>query len=95
MVEKRKRGLYFIAGMVPTDAERAEAAAFGLTAFRNASQVTSDGSLERAEFVAGLVPERYKDVPGCRVLQAPKPAPEPTEENTRPEAKPDRGKAGR
>jgi hypothetical protein len=85
--------------MVPTAEERAEAEALGLTAFRNASQVGT--GIEKAELVAGLVPEGYRKLHGCRIVERKPVEPakpvdeEPTEENTRPAAKPATGKAGK
>jgi hypothetical protein len=55
--------LFFINGMVPTDAERKEAESIGAgVRFRNALLVDNDGgsALEECDSVHGAVPPRYK-----------------------------------
>lgn len=64
----KARKLFWIAGPVPTDFERAEAAELGITAFRNATYADT-AALERADVVAGLVPAGYDAMPGCRVVK--------------------------
>lgn len=59
--------LFFIAGMVPTDAEREAAEKLGTSRFRNARLAAND-SIEKCDEVAGLVPEAYKGVEGIKVL---------------------------
>jgi len=59
--------LFFIAGAIPTDAERAAAEKVGTARFRNAKLATND-PIEKCDAVAGLVPESYKDVKGIEVL---------------------------
>lgn len=61
--------LFFIAGMVPTDAERAAAEKLGTARFRNAHLAKND-TVEKCDEVAGLVPEIYKNVKGIQVLDA-------------------------
>jgi hypothetical protein len=53
--------LYFIAGAVPTDAERADAEQYGITAFRNVQHVHA--AQELTSGVAGLVPACYAAAP--------------------------------
>lgn len=60
---KSKDILFFIAGSVPTDADRAAAEKLGTQKFRNASVITE---LDRAEKCAGVaslgeIPPQYKD----------------------------------
>lgn len=59
--------LFFIADIVPTDAERAAAEKAGTARFRNAKLAVND-SIEKCDAVAGLVPEAYKKVKGIEVL---------------------------
>ncbi|MFA7063574.1 MAG: hypothetical protein WC132_05495 [Methanomethylophilus sp.] len=59
--------LFFIAGMVPTDAEREAAEKLGTARFRNA-QLAKNDTVEKCDEVAGLVPEIYKNVKGIKVL---------------------------
>ena len=59
--------LFFIAGMVPTDAEREAAEKLGTARFRNANLAKND-TVEKCDEVAGLVPESYKGVKGIKVL---------------------------
>jgi hypothetical protein len=54
-----KLRLYFTAGKTPTSAERAEAAALGITCFRNAQHVGSASAIETVSAVAGAVPTFY------------------------------------
>ena len=61
--------LFFIAGMVPTEAERAAAEKLGTSRFRNAQLAVND-SIEKCDAVAGLVPEAYQNVKGIEVLGA-------------------------
>jgi len=65
----KKVTLFFIAGMVPTEAELAAAEKIGCPRFRNA-KLASDptDSVEKCDEVAGLVPDRYKGVKGIKVL---------------------------
>jgi hypothetical protein len=55
--------LYFIAGPVPTEAEREDAEQFyngkSTVAFRNARFVNKDEAIEAFDIVAGLVPANY------------------------------------
>lgn len=61
--------LFFIAGMVPTEAELAAAEKIGCTRFRNAKLAADPtDSIEKCDEVAGLVPELYKGVKGIKVL---------------------------
>jgi hypothetical protein len=59
--------LFFIAGTIPTAAERAAAEKVGATRFRNAKLAIND-PIEKCDAVAGLVPESYKGVKGIEVL---------------------------
>lgn len=59
--------LFFIAGMIPTEAERAAAEKLGTGRFRNAKLAAND-SREQCDAVAGLVPEIYNGVKGIKVL---------------------------
>lgn len=59
--------LFFIAGMVPTDAERKAAEKLGTARFRNAHLAKND-AVEKCDEVAGLVPESYKGIKGIKVL---------------------------
>ena len=68
-MEKGQKGLYFIAGVAPTDKERADAAALGIKAFRNA-ELAGAARVERCDVVAGLVPAAYKGFPGVQVVKA-------------------------
>jgi hypothetical protein len=63
----KKVTLFFIAGMVPTEAEREAAEKLGATRFRNARLAKND-TIEKCDEVAGLVPEIYKNVKGIKVL---------------------------
>jgi hypothetical protein len=64
--------LFFIAGMVPTEAELAAAEKIGCTRFRNAKLAADPtDSIEKCDEVAGLVPERYKGVKGIKEPEAP------------------------
>ena len=63
----KKVTLFFIAGMVPTDAELQAAGKLGTARFRNA-QLAKNDSVEKCDEVAGLVPESYKGVKGIKVL---------------------------
>ena len=62
-----KRGLYFTAGVVPTDKERAAAAALAITAFRNSEHATH--LREHCNVVAGAVPSAYLNVEGIEVVK--------------------------
>jgi len=56
--------LYFLAGMVPDDDEKAEALAIGVVRFRNVSAVLPTDKPERnVDGVAGMIPVQYKDYP--------------------------------
>jgi len=56
--------LFFLAGMVPTEDEKAEALAIGTVRFRNVSAMLPTDKPERnVDGVAGLVPVQYKDYP--------------------------------
>jgi len=63
----KKITLFFIAGMIPTDAERAAAEKLGTARFRNANLAKND-TIEKCDEVAGLVPESYKNLKGVKVL---------------------------
>lgn len=67
MQGKKVRNLYYLAGAVPTPDEAAEAEKLGITAFRNASLVGKE-NLEKADGVAGAVPEGYLSMKGMRFL---------------------------
>lgn len=60
-------GLYFTAGTIPTEAEKAEARSLGITAFRNAALVDPDRQPEPAALVAGEVPPAYKAIKGQKI----------------------------
>lgn len=61
--------LFFIAGMVPTEAELKAAESIGATRFRNAKLAGDPAdSVEKCDEVAGLVPERYRALKGVKVL---------------------------
>ena len=79
MQKASNKGLYFIAGIAPTDAERKEAAALGITAFRNADLAGSE-RVERCNIAAGAVPASYAAA-GIQVLK-----PGPTAEELAAEA---------
>lgn len=64
--------LYFVAGMVPTEAERAAAASLGTSRFRNA-RLAGQGPIEKCDAVAGLVPKAYREIKGVKVLDAKEP----------------------
>jgi hypothetical protein len=68
-VGKGQKGLYFIAGVAPTDKERAEAASLGIKAFRNA-ELAGATRVERCDVAAGLVPAAYNGFPGVQVVKA-------------------------
>jgi hypothetical protein len=61
--------LYYIAGMAPTEAEKADAEELGISMLRNAlgGNDTLDG-LEVADEVAGLVPRGYWKMRGCKLI---------------------------
>lgn len=63
MIRNMKKVLYFIAGPVPTDAEREDAEQYyngkSNVAFRNARFVNKDEAIEAFDIVAGLVPANY------------------------------------
>jgi hypothetical protein len=64
--------LFFIAGPVPTEAERAAAEKLsGRVAFRNIQHVgDSDGARENVAFVAGdVIPALYAEVPVAKPLK--------------------------
>jgi hypothetical protein len=71
--QRKGKALYFCKGMVPTAEEFAEAGELRITAFRNASSVSDDAALEKADVVAGAVPVRYVEMKDCRILEAKKP----------------------
>jgi hypothetical protein len=58
-----EKSFYFIAGPVPTEAERDDAEQFyngkSTVAFRNARFVNKDEAIEAFDIVAGLVPANY------------------------------------
>lgn len=64
MIRNVKKVLYFIAGPVPTDAEREDAEQYyngkSTVAFRNARFVNKDEAIEAFDIVAGLVPANYE-----------------------------------
>lgn len=74
MKTSRKKILFFISGPVPSDADRAAAAALGTKMFRNALQ--TDERPEVCDAVAGAVPDLYKGVAGIEVLTVGAPAPD-------------------
>lgn len=63
MIRNMKKVLFFIAGPVPTDAEREDAEQYyngkSTVAFRNARFVNKDEAIEAFDIVAGLVPANY------------------------------------
>lgn len=63
MIRNMKKVLYFIAGAVPTEAERDDAEQYyngkSTVAFRNARFVNKDEAIEAFDIVAGLVPDNY------------------------------------
>jgi hypothetical protein len=63
MIRSLKKVLYFIAGPVPSDAEREDAEQYfngkSTVAFRNASKVNKDEAIEAFDIVAGRVPANY------------------------------------
>lgn len=61
--------LFFTAGPVPTDAERAAAEKLGTARFRNARLAVGD-AIEKCDAVAGLVPESYKGLKGVEIVEA-------------------------
>jgi hypothetical protein len=67
MALKTFNTLFFILGPVPTEEDRAAADALaGNVAFRNASLVPEGSAPEKADFVAGAIPEIYKDFPKAK-----------------------------
>ena len=61
-MRKFPRILFFIASTIATDDESDEAMELGPNvAFRNASLVSTEGTLEACDGVAGMVPKRYAD----------------------------------
>lgn len=61
---KKPKILYFVKGIHTTDEQ--QLAAFqmsGDVCFRNATQVSNTGSIEKCDGVCGEVPERYKHLP--------------------------------
>lgn len=68
MIRQKRKYLYFCAGPVPSQQEKAEAEKLGINAFRNASVIEPGSYLEPAEFVAGLAPERYQIMKGTVVI---------------------------
>jgi hypothetical protein len=81
--------LFFIAGMVPTEAELKAAESIGATRFRNAKLAGDPAdSVEKCDEVAGLVPERYKALKGVKVLdvKAEEPKKEPAPVAPSPQA---------
>lgn len=74
--------LFFIAGPVATDADKAAASALESktvqVVFRNASAIGDDDAVETAQGLAGCVPAIYKKrMPAVRVYGAETPAPKP------------------
>jgi hypothetical protein len=61
--------LYFIAGVAPTDAERADAKALGITALRHA-ELAGNTHVEPCNVVAGAVPKAYLSVEGIQVVKS-------------------------
>ena len=57
-----KKILFFIAGSIPTDEERAAAEKMGTSMFRNCQLVKDSDPIEKCDSVAGAVPEIYKNI---------------------------------
>jgi hypothetical protein len=76
-----RRRVFFCEKAVPSDEEKALAKALGITAFRHA-RLAERGELEDVGAVAGKVPERYRNLRGVKVLEAPK---SPDEEQAKAE----------
>jgi cell division septation protein DedD len=55
----KKRILYFIAGIAPTEAEERAALSLGTTIFRNAQSYYDGDFVEPCDGVAGCAPEAY------------------------------------
>ena len=75
----KKSILFFIAGAIPTAAERAAAEKLGTQKFRNVRYIDSTAP-EVADGYAGLVPENYREAFPKKVIEANEeaaPAPEP------------------
>lgn len=66
MLKQKPQGLYFTAGTVPTDAERAEARSLGIVSFRNAV-LADESNPESAPLVAGKVPAIYRTIKGQKI----------------------------
>lgn len=61
-MRKYPRILFFVASVMPTDEDFANAEKLGPNvAFRNASMIPEEGALELCDGVAGLVPARYAE----------------------------------
>ncbi|OHD25445.1 MAG: hypothetical protein A2Y38_12875 [Spirochaetes bacterium GWB1_59_5] len=61
-MRKYPRILFFVAASMPTQDDFEAAEQLGPNvAFRNAAMISNEGSLEKCEGVAGLVPQRYAD----------------------------------
>lgn len=66
----KARILFFIAGMVPTAEEIAEAEKIGLCVYRNGACYDSATSTEVCDYVAGAVPAIYDSFPRLEVKAA-------------------------
>lgn len=74
---RKPKILFFLAGMVPTPDEKAEAEAIGKpVAFRNASMIHDGDRIEPCDMVAGLVPEQYVSIPHAEPATPSETAPE-------------------
>ena len=77
----KRKILFFIAGPVPTEAERAEASEIvGNVVFRNV-KFAADENPEQCDGVAGLVPDNYKR---AEEVTADEPEAKPTKRQGRP-----------
>lgn len=68
--------VYFIAGTLPTDAEKADAAKYGKVRFRNVTKVKEDDAVEPCDYVAGIAVPKYHTIPHASEMLTPE-APSP------------------
>lgn len=73
--------VYFIAGTLPTDAEKADAAKYGKVRFRNVTKVKEDDAVEPCDFVAGIAVPKYHNIPHASEMLPPE-APSPDDNET-------------
>jgi hypothetical protein len=69
MNRSQKMILYYCAGSVPTEKERAEAAAIGASSFRNAAVAAGEGP-ERCDGICGNFPPEWLEAAGLPIMDA-------------------------